>query len=183
MLESFLPHLQRCRCCFHRFRNSPTVLESTLAGIERFVCNLYLPNTQFTQVKDVRWWLFKKKQAQSEGLPPTQSALLEGIKRAHYQALVWGSDTIPNPVIPSPQGYEWELEDSEWSPVMSQLLPAPEAIIHLIKCGCAKSRCSTNHCQCKKAGLNCTDLCNVPNQTMLARIPRLPQKVKMKRMM
>ena len=138
---------------------TPTVLESTLAGIERFVCNLYLPNTQFTQVKDVRWWLFKKKQAQSECLPPTQSALLEGIKRAHYQALVWGSDTIPNPVIPSPQGYGWELEDNEWSPVMSQLLPAPEAIIHLIKCGCAKSRCSTNHCQCKKAGLNCIDLC------------------------
>ena len=79
---------------------TPTVLESTLAGIERFVCNLYLPNTQFTQVKDVRWWLFKKKQAQSESLPPTQSALLEGIKRAHYQALVWGSDTIPNSVIP-----------------------------------------------------------------------------------
>jgi hypothetical protein len=24
------------------------------------------PNTHFTQVKDVRWWLFKTKQAQSE---------------------------------------------------------------------------------------------------------------------
>ena len=101
----------------------------------------------------------RKKQVQSESLPPTQSALLEGSKRAHYQALVWGSDTIPNPVIPSSQVYGWELEDNEWSPVMSQQLPAPEAIIHLIKCGCAKSRCSTNYCQCKKTGLSCADLC------------------------
>ena len=40
---------------------SPPLLESTLDGIERFVCNLYLPNTQFTLVKDVRWWFFFKK--------------------------------------------------------------------------------------------------------------------------
>ena len=32
-------------------------------------------------------------------------------------------------------------------------------IVHLIKCGCTKTRCSTNHCQCRKAGLVCTDLC------------------------
>jgi len=25
---------------------------------------------------------------------------------------------------------------------------------------CAKERCSTNHCQCHKAGLLCTDLCS-----------------------
>lgn len=41
---------------------------------------------------------------------------------------------------------------------MSQLPPAPEAIKHLTKCGCAKTRCSANHCQGKKAGLTCTDL-------------------------
>ena len=63
------------------------------------------------------------------------------------------------PSLPLPQDYGWELNDNEWSPVMSKLPPAPEASIHLIKCGCTKTRCSTNHCQCRKAGLVCTDLC------------------------
>ena len=41
---------------------------------------------------------------------------------------------------------------------MTTLPPAPQAIIHLVKCKCTKERCSTNRCQCKKNGLNCTDL-------------------------
>ena len=85
--------------------------EATLTGLEQFVCKLYIPNTHFTQVKEVRWWLFKKKQAQSESLPPTLSALLEGIKRAHYQAMIWEHDTAVNPTLPSPQGYGWELQE------------------------------------------------------------------------
>ncbi|CAH3142523.1 unnamed protein product, partial [Porites lobata] len=46
-----------------------------------------------------------------------------------------------------------------WVPVMTNLPPAPEAIIQLVRCKCAKSRCSNNRCQCQKAGLVCTDLC------------------------
>ena len=42
---------------------------------------------------------------------------------------------------------------------MTNLPPAPEAILQLVKCGCSKERCSTKSCQCHKAGLNCTDLC------------------------
>ena len=42
---------------------------------------------------------------------------------------------------------------------MTTLSPAPDAIIHLVKCNCVKERCATNRCQCRKAGLNCTDLC------------------------
>ena len=37
---------------------------------------------------------------------------------------------------------------------------SPEAILQLVQCGCSKERCPTNRCQCRKAGLNCTDLCN-----------------------
>ena len=35
-----------------------------------------------------------------------------------------------------------------------------DAIIYLLNCKCAKERCSTNCCQCRKAGLNCTHLCS-----------------------
>ena len=50
------------------------------------------------------------------------------------------------------------MEDKEWVPAMVDLAPAPEAIIQLVKCNCAKQRCSTNRCQCRKAGVLCTDL-------------------------
>ena len=43
---------------------------------------------------------------------------------------------------------------------MMRLPPAPDAVLDLVKCGCAKERCSTNRCQCWKAGLKCTDLCS-----------------------
>ena len=147
---------------FAELGTASNVSIATLSGIEKFVCNLYMPNARFSQVKDVRWWLFENKQVQSESLPSTHTALFEGINRAHFQALVFEFNTILNPLLPSPQGYGWELKDNEWSPVMSQLLPASKAILQLVKRACAKTRCSTNRCQCRKAGLVCTDLCQCP---------------------
>ena len=46
---------------------------------------------------------------------------------------------------------------------MIQLQPAPDAVLHLVKCTCAKEKCSTNRCQCWRAGLKCTDLCSCIN--------------------
>lgn len=131
-----------------------------LFGIEKFVCNLYQPNTKFITVPELRWHLFKKKEAQSEKLPPTQGALHEAILRTHYQAIVWNNDTVSNPTLPSPERYGWKDDSDHWTPVMTTILPAPEAIIQLVKCGCSKERCATNRCQCRKADLPCTELCS-----------------------
>ena len=133
--------------------------DDIMASIEKFVCQLYLPKTEMCSVKELRWWLFRKKQAQSERLPPTQAALKQAILRAHYQLLVWNNDVVANPSLPSPENFGWTLEGNQWIPIMTKLPPAPQAIIHLVKCKCAKERCSTNRCQCRKNGLNCTDLC------------------------
>ena len=57
-----------------------------------------------------RWSLFKKKQVQSEILPPTQGALREAILRAQYQTMVWNNDKVPNPNIPSPENYGWKKD-------------------------------------------------------------------------
>ena len=43
---------------------------------------------------------------------------------------------------------------------MTRLQPAPDAVLHLVKCGCAREKCSTNRCQCWKARLKYTDLCS-----------------------
>ena len=34
--------------------------EALIAALEAYVCKLYLPLTEQTNVADVRWWLFKK---------------------------------------------------------------------------------------------------------------------------
>lgn len=83
---------------------------STVAGIEKLVCRLFLPKTRLSKVKDLRWLLFRKKQAESERLPPTLAALEEAILRAHYQTMVWNNDKIPNPELPSPECYGWKME-------------------------------------------------------------------------
>ena len=79
--------------------------EEIVAAIEKFVCLPYQPRTKLMTVKDLRWSLFKKKQAQSDRLPPTQAALQQAILRAHYQLMVWNSDRITTPELPSPQHY------------------------------------------------------------------------------
>ena len=133
--------------------------EAIIDAIEAFICQLYLPHTELTNVADVRWWLFKKKQAQSEGLPPTKAALLPAIMRAHYQAMIWYNDIIPNPELPRPEHHGWDLVDNKFKPVTTSFPPAPDAIIHLVKCECHQSHCANNMCKCRKNGLSCTGLC------------------------
>jgi len=38
-------------------------------------------------------------------------------------------------------------------------LSDPDVILHLMKCGCQKTRCATKPCACAKANLSCTDMC------------------------
>ena len=113
--------------------------DGTRSGVEQLVCRMYQPKTDIKTVKALRWSLFKKNQAESERLPPTQAALHQALRRAHYQLLVWNNDHVANPVLPSPEGYGWQDEDGKWVPVMKNLPPAPEAIIQLVRCKCAKS--------------------------------------------
>ena len=79
--------------------------------------------------------------------------------RANCQALILSLDSVPSPDLPPPQENGWKLEDDQWVPIMTSLPPAPDAIIELVGCGCKTSHCSSNRCNCRKAGLNCTDLC------------------------
>ena len=46
--------------------------EQTMADIEWFVCQLYLPRTEIRKVKDLRWWTIQKKGRLSlkSSLPP-----------------------------------------------------------------------------------------------------------------
>ena len=82
----------------------------------------------------LRWcFFFRKKQAQSERLPPTQAALSQVILRVHHQILVWNCDEVANPILPSPENFGWTADENGWMPVMTELRipPTPDAIGYL----------------------------------------------------
>ena len=126
---------------------APTRSDKTMKAIEKFVCELNVPKTSLSRVKGRRWWLFRKKQAQPDRLPPTQGTQPEAVLHAHHQVTVWNNDIVANPDIPSPKNNGWEKQDNRWLPVMTKLPPTPEAIIHLVKRGYMK-QCASNQFLC-----------------------------------
>ena len=46
--------------------------DEVLAFVEKFICQLYQPGTDISQVKELRWHMFRKNQAESDRLPTTQ---------------------------------------------------------------------------------------------------------------
>lgn len=137
-----------------------SISDNLFQKLELYVCQLYCPKTSITDIGKLRWFLFKQKQAESEKLPPTKSALRQMVLRAHYQALIWECDIIANPQIPPPTDYGWEMKDGMYEPMMTLMPPAPAAIIYLVHCNCKVSRCMSMQCKCKHSGLVCTELCN-----------------------
>ena len=105
---------------------------------EVYVCKLYQPDTDIVRLTELRWWMFRRKQAESQKLQPSRAAFLEGVKRAHYQCIIWKSAPDPNPDIPMPDKYAWKRVCDKYIPVMTTLSPARVNLLQMIKCGCSK---------------------------------------------
>ena len=88
--------------------------QQRISDIEKLVCQVCMPNTTINNVKKLTRWLFRKKQAQSETLLPTQESLRQAIKRANYHAFVWNLETVPKSQLPPPDTLGWTLEDDKW---------------------------------------------------------------------
>ena len=90
---------------------------------------------------------------------PTPSAIRQHILRAHYQAHIWAQDKTAFLPALNAVGLGWqEGSDGKYIPVLSDLPPAPEAVVELVKCSCGVSKCSRKY-SCKVNNLTCTDLC------------------------
>ena len=129
--------------------------------LAKFVCLRYCPKgICITSIPDLRWHLFCKQLAESNKVPPTLGALEEHIKRVRLQSRVWFQATImqQQPFEPLNFGY-YKNTDGQILPVTTKVLPAPQAIIELVRCKC-KTDCSTLRCSCRKNNLPCTELCS-----------------------
>jgi len=126
--------------------------------LEHFVCMLYRSKI-YTKVNELRWLFYSNHAAEGENLPPTSGALGLHIRRAHYIAMIWRKANENHPHMPTPTAFGWTFDagSSHFSPVRRLNPPAPEAILHLIKCKC-KRGCEGN-CSCRTNNLPCTEVC------------------------
>ena len=118
--------------------------EEIVAAIAKFVCLLYQPRTTITIVKSYDGSFSRKSKHNQTGCHLHQSIL-----RAHYQLMVWNSDRITNPALPSPQQYEWQMDQDEQAHVMTNLPSGPETIT--CKVWMLQRKVFHSRYQCRKA--------------------------------
>ena len=110
----------------------------------------------------------KGGKVEAEALPPCESSLRLHVTRANYQAAIWKRAIVPLPVIPSPCGHGWEVDNNSnvVKVVWLGSKPAPEEVLELLSCTC-KRACTVDNSCCLKAGLKCTDMCSVQCENMV----------------
>ena len=137
----------------------------TLETLEQWLVIAYGGNKLPEDVQSIpqlRWYLFSKYQYEAEKLPPTPAAFKYKVFRSHFFTLVLRRSLVALQNLPNPLNYGWEMINNTISPIMTDELPAPLALIELSVCGC-KTTCNSNRCKCFKNKLNCTDMCKCTN--------------------
>jgi hypothetical protein len=102
--------------------------------IQQFTCQMYASRTTVTNVNELRYHLFRAKKGDIESgqLPPCQDCLYQHTARANYQAALWRSSLEATPVIPSPVGHGWWIEDGKLTVRWMTGPPAPEVVLELV---------------------------------------------------
>ena len=135
--------------------------EETYTICEMYVCALY-GGKDDARINDLRYKLFCGKNPASERLPPNLDCLRKHIKRANYQTTIWCLSLEARPLVPSPNGNGWMLNNSVLSIDWMDMDPAPDALLELIVCKC-QGTCKTNVCSCYRNNLGCSDACHIGN--------------------
>ena len=142
------------------------VTDGLLSMLAGFVCAVYAPKgITIKTIPELRWHLFTKHMAESDKLPPTIGALKQQILRVHIQARVWGQAAIAHQdaqLDPLENGY-FKDADGRLKPTTTDVLPAPKAIVEIVRCQC-KADCSSAICSFRTKNLACTDLCQCGSQ-------------------
>ena len=120
---------------------------------------LYDRTSSQKSINEARKQLFTQKGRAIDGLPPTQAAFIQHIMRAVFQAgHCWAQIMIAAPELPSPSEWGWNVKaEGGWEICWTTLPEVTQVCRELTRCGCKKG--CTGHCKCKKASLQCTELC------------------------
>ena len=137
-----------CLCILCHDADMSEDLQLTLA---QFVCTAYhQTGIQLSSIPELRWQLSCKFIAESEKLPAPKQYTL----RAHVEGAVWGQAAVFQQDLLDPvgNGYHRDSDDGQLQPTATDVLPAPEAILEMIRCQC-NGNCSSNRCSCKSKSM------------------------------
>ncbi len=114
------------------------VSDGMLTSLASFVCAAYAPTgINMSTIPELRWHLFCKHMAESDKLPPTLGALKQHANRVLLQTNVWGQATIAMQQCFNPIQHGYYLDAaSQLKPITTHALPAPKAIIEMVRCQC-----------------------------------------------
>ena len=98
-------------------------LDKNIEKLTEFVLQLYVKSRpkSVTSLGALRWYLFSKKQTESNKLPPTGKAIQQMMMHAHFTATQWKSSHLQHPNLPGPNNYEWkwDLNRETFDPIMT----------------------------------------------------------------
>ena len=91
---------------------------------------------------------------QPQSLPPTSAAAKYHSLRVYFQIKQWKDSE--NDLLP----IEWGWRESEGGllPVHTDLAPAPDELLRVIRCNC-QADCSSLRCTCRKHNVECSPAC------------------------
>ena len=132
--------------------------------IRRHSCQLYGNKYHSMDVRRDEIHYSRGGKVEPEALPPCESSLRLHVTRTNYQAAIWRRAIVP--VIPSPHGHRWEVDNIsnivEFVWLGSK--PAPEEVLELLSCTCMNACTVENCCCCLKADLKCSEMCSLSIQ-------------------
>ena len=129
--------------------NNPTIdiIEKCFPTIERII-------------NQCRKHLFATKESSLDRIPPSKDALLQHTNRSLYQGCYcWHQSLIPHQTLPSPENWGWKVEENTFKVVWTILPEASQICKELVRCNCKSQKGCSGRCKCKKASLQCTELC------------------------
>jgi len=91
---------------------------------------------------------------QPGALPPTSASVKYHSLRVYHQIQEWLGAEL------SFVDWGWKISGTgKLLPIMTDLQPAPQKILEVVRCGC-KSGCDTMRCSCRKHGMTCASACS-----------------------
>ncbi|XP_068675446.1 uncharacterized protein [Montipora foliosa] len=96
----------------------------------------------------------KTSHIEPQNLPPTAAAARFHSLRVYLQVKQWQGEGSGM----SMEDWGWKVTNDQVFPVATDLPPAPESLLQLIRCNCS-SDCSSMRCICRKNGMQCSPAC------------------------
>ena len=94
------------------------------------------------------------KRLEPRNLPPTMAAAKYHSLRVYLQICQWKDSDCDL----EPTSWGWTISESGMVPIMTDLPPAPESLLNVIRCNCSTD-CSSGRCTCQKHGMKCSPAC------------------------